>query len=184
MPLGHLIAVNANDYKQLSGLSDTALWDALQELLKDRLETSSAVDTARGHIPLQGYLLEDETWDNVLSGKEMFRLIEGGECVVEVNDANVTKELAQRLTLLTKDKVGALVQSYEAEMAPKRQARMTIPPKQSFFGKLFGKKPVSVPEIQVIDSMEPSLFKVLEDVKALYVKATENGDSMITTVMV
>jgi len=183
MPLGHLIAVNAKDLEKLSSLGDTALWESLQELLKEHLESSNAVDTARGHIPLEGYLLEDENWDNVLSGKEMFRLIDDGECVVQLNDADTTKELAQKLTSLTKDKADELVQSYEAEMASKRQARMPAPPKPSFLEKLFGRKQARTPEVQRINSIESSLFDVLEDVKALYAKAAKNNESIITTVM-
>jgi len=108
MPLGHLIAANAKDLEKFSSLGDTALWESLQELLKERLETSGAVDTARGHVPLEGYLLEDEAWDNILSGKELFRLIDDGECVVQINDADTTKELAEKLAMLTKERADVL----------------------------------------------------------------------------
>jgi len=141
MPLGHLIAANAKDLEKFSSLGDTALWESLQELLKERLETSGAVDTARGHVPLEGYLLEDEAWDNILSGKELFRLIDDGECVVQI----------------------------------------TVKP--SFLRKLFGKKQAPLPEVQIIDSMDSSLFDLLEEVKALYAKAAKNNEFIITTVM-
>lgn len=183
MPLGHLIAVKADDLTRLSALSDEDLWKDLDELLKNRLSTSDAVDTGKAHMYLQGYLLEDEAWDNVLSGKEMLRLIDGGECVVEINTPEVTKKLAQDLTMLTEETVNKLVKSYEAEMAPKRRARMAPPPKPSFFGRLFGKKSIPEPEIQIRETMEPSLLALLEDIKSFYARAAQNGDSVMTTVM-
>lgn len=184
MPLGHVISLPEGELSNLSGLEDEAAFDeALAQLLKAKLATRDAVDTGNGHMWLERYLLEDKALSQVLTGEDMMRIVFDGEMVVHKNSTGRVATISAALEAVTREHLDSLVESVETEMAAKR-APLQPPSQPGFFARLFGAKPIVAPAPEIKKELDPSLVLLLDEVRALYAKATRDGQAILTTVMV
>jgi len=173
LPLGFLISVTDAELKSLSShSSDDEFDDALSKLFEAKQNENLAVDTGRGHMSLEGYLLQSEVVDEVpdLSG-------------VMFNSASGVKKITASLEATTHDDLNTLYVSTELEMANRRFAPSIKKP--GFFGKLFGQKEeVAAPVEPEIGTINSSLVELFDEVCKLYKTATIRQDNIITMVRV
>jgi len=190
LPLGFLISVTDAELKSLSShSSDDEFDDALSKLFEAKQNENLAVDTGRGHMSLEGYLLQSEVVDEVpdlsgvLLGRETVRIVDGGELVVMFNSASGVKKITASLEATTHDDLNTLYVSTELEMANRRFAPSIKKP--GFFGKLFGQKEeVAAPVEPEIGTINSSLVELFDEVCKLYKTATIRQDNIITMVRV
>lgn len=184
MPLGFLMSATEAEIEELkSHASDEIFEAALTRLFELKLQAGAAVETGRGHIPLEGYLIEDENLSDVLTGQDTVKHAFDQELIVQFNRPSVVRQIATTLTDMGHEGLNALYKSYALEML--RPEPAGSPKKQGFFAKIFGQKTAKASTVEPdVGSIDTSLVEMFDAIRNLYADAVTRKENIVTMVRV
>ena len=189
MPLGFIMSAPEARKQELAALSEEALDQEVERMRGPGIASGDAVDLMKAFMDFQSYTLEREPLENMFMGEDMVGLVNGGEVVVQWNSPEKTAELDTLLKASPATLFNDMRLSVDNEMREKAISRQQDYPEfapQGFLDRLLGRPkkalPVVVPDIrEQAHDWEIELFGAC---KALYARAAESGNGMLTVVMV
>lgn len=179
MPLGYLISVESEHFSDIcDAIRESHSDQIFGELASIKKNSSEALETGRGHMPLCGYMLEHGELGAALHGEVL--VLELEHCIIMANSPSTVVTTAARLNSLDVDALHTWADTYHQQI-PHASPVPSKPRKIGFFERLFRKSVQDDPSntIPSDNSADPSLVELFAELKSFYRYAASNDYAVI-----